>query len=258
MHNFLAIYSIWLRDVIRVGRDRSRIVGAMAQPILYLFVFGTGMSRAFTTTSAKSLPFGGQNYVVFLYPGILGMAILFTSIFSAISIVWDREFGFLKEVMVAPISRATVAVGKGLGGSTIALGQGIVILLFAPLAGVHLSWQTVLLLIPTMALVAFSLTSLGIVVASRMRTMEGFQMIMNFLMMPLFFLSGAMFPLQRLPGWLTVLTRLNPLSYGVDALRTIVLGPQAQIYPLTVDIGVVAIFGAVCMTTAAWLFNKVD
>lgn len=151
------------------------------------------------------------------------MAVLFTSIMSAISIVWDREFGFLKEVLVAPVPRWAVAIGKALGGSTTALLQGTIMLIFAPLVGVPITIVTIMLLIPAMFLTAFALSALGLVVATHLKTMEGFQMVMNFLLMPLFFLSGALFPLGQLPGWLAVLTRVDPVSYGVDAIRQVVL-----------------------------------
>ena len=223
MVNLRAIYSIWLRDIIRYRRDRSRLISSVAQPALFLFVFGTGLSQGLAIQGGLG---GGNNYITFIYPGIIGMTILFTSIFSAISIVWDREFGFFKEVMVAPISRAAVAIGKAVGGSTVAMLQGIIILFFAPLIGVSLSIPQLFLVLPLMFLIAFALTSLGIVVAARMATMEGFQMVMNFLVMPLFLLSGAMFPITKLPGWLKGLTIIDPLTYGVDALRIIMLGPK--------------------------------
>lgn len=253
-----AIYSIWLRDVIRYRRDRYRVISSIAQPALFLFVFGTGLSRGLTIRGgslAGVLP-GAKNYVVFIYPGILGMTLLFTAIFSAISIVWDREFGFLKEVMVAPISRSAVAIGKALGGSTVALLQGMIILFFAPLVGVSYTFPRLFALLPLMFIIAFSITSLGIVVAARMETMEGFQMVMNFLVMPLFLLSGAMFPISRLPAWLKALTVVDPLTYGVDALRGLMLGPKAAVYSLTTDVAVVVIFGLAMIALAVVLFNK--
>lgn len=208
------IYTIWLRDLLRFWRDRARIIGAIMQPTLYLFILGTGLSAALGTQQASL-------YVKFIYPGIIGMSLLFTSIFSAISIIWDREFGFLKEVLVAPIPRASVAIGKALGGATVASIQGTILLIYAPLLGINVTLMLVIKLVPVLLFISFSLTSLGVLIAARMRSMEGFQMIMNFLMMPMFFLSGAMFPLRGLPRWLHGLTRLDPLTYGVDALRNI-------------------------------------
>src|SRR5450755_771153 len=220
-----AIYIIWKRDLIRYWRDRTRVIASLAQPVLFLFVFGSGLSASLRGSSGG---FGGTGsslqYAQFIFPGIIGMSVLFTSIFSAMSIVWDREFGFLKEVLVAPIHRSAVAIGKTLGGATQAMFQGLVILILAPLVGVKLTFLGVIEIIPMAFLFAFAVSALGVAVAARMRTMQGFQMVMNFLMMPMFFLAGALFPLgANLPGWLTVLTRLDPASYGIDAIRRVVL-----------------------------------
>ncbi len=254
-----AVYSIWLRDITRYRRDRFRLISSVAQPALYLFVFGTGLSKGLAIRGGSESGLGPvDNYVVFIYPGILGMSLLFTSIFSAMSIIWDREFGFLKEVMVAPISRTSVAVGKALGGSTVAVIQGLFILLFAPLIGVSYTFQTLIIIIPLMFLISFSLTSLGIVIAARMESMEGFQMVMNFLVMPLFILSGAMFPIERLPEWLKVLTVLDPLTYGVDALRGLMLGPEVSSNPLSLNIAVIIGFGAAMILLAVALFNRTE
>jgi ABC-2 type transport system permease protein len=241
------IYIIWLRDIKRFSRDRARIIAAMAQPALYLFVLGTGLGAAIGR---------GGDYIKFIYPGIIGMTLLFTSIFSAISIVWDREFGFLKEILVAPISRSTVALGKAFGGSTIAMIQGTMLLIFAPFVGVDLNFLMVLKLFIAMFLIAFSLTSMGIVVAARLKTMEGFQMIMNFLMMPLFLLSGAMFPLKGLPEWMNFLVRMDPLTYGIDILRYIVIGVHS--YSLPYSLAMILSFGAVMISLAIYAFNRQD
>ena len=219
-----ALYIIWYRDVLRYYRDRWRLLASLAQPILFLLVFGTGLSSSLRGATAGSAFGGVLKYQEFIYPGIIGMAVLFTSIFGAMSIVWDREFGFLKEVLVAPINRSAVAVGKTLGGATQAMLQGLIILVLAPLVGVTLTWQGVLELIPLIFIYSFALSALGVAVAARMRSMQGFQVVMNFLMMPIFFLAGALFPLQGLPVWMTVLTRLDPASYGIDPLRRTVLG----------------------------------
>lgn len=259
MSALLGVYVIWLRELKRFSRDLSRVAGAAVQPALYLFVLGTGIGRGLMGRGMASA-FGGHfDFISFLYPGIIGMSLLFTSIFSAISIVWDREFGFLKEVLVAPIPRWAVAVGKAFGGASVALLQGTILLIFAPLVGVTLTPLKIAQLLPLMFLVAFSLTSLGILVAARLQTMEGFQMIMNFLLMPLFFLSGAFFPLKNLPSWMNYLVHLDPLTYGVDALRFVVLGSrQLQAYPLQVDVAVVAAFGAVMLALAVWAFEKTE
>jgi ABC-2 type transport system permease protein len=251
------IYTIWLREVIRFFREKTRIVGMLGQPLLYLLIVGNGLAATFKVPDAPP----GFNYVQFMYPGILGMAVLFTSIFSAVSIVWDREFGFLKEVLVAPVPRWTVAVGKALGGSTVAVMQGAVFLLLAPLIGVALSPLMVLKLTGVLLAMAFAITSLGITIASRMETMEGFQMIMNFLIMPLFFLSGAMFPLRGVAPWMETLMRLDPLTYGVDALRNIMYGdtPLRDFlvqFSLGLDLLVVAAMALLFIGTGALAFNR--
>ena len=220
-----AVYIIWYRDVLRYYRDRWRLVASLAQPVLFLIVFGTGLSSSLRgAAGAFGGPSSSVQYQQFIYPGIIGMAVLFTAIFGAMSIVWDREFGFLKEVLVAPINRSAVAVGKTLGGATQAMLQGLIILVLAPIVGVGLTWQGVLALIPLIFVYAFALSALGVAIAARMRSMQGFQVVMNFLMMPIFFLAGALFPLQGLPAWMTVLTRLDPASYGIDPLRQTILG----------------------------------
>lgn len=251
MVDLSGVYIIWLRDIKRFWRDKSRMVGAVAQPTLFLFILGTGLGRAFARGGEAYL---GVEYIKFMYPGIIGMTILFTSVFSAISIIWDREFGFLKEVLVAPISRSSVAVGKALGGSTVAMFQGTIMLIYAPLVGISLTGVMILKLWFLMFLISFSLTSMGIVIAARMKSMEGFQMIMNFLLMPIFFLSGAMFPLKNLPSWLNYLVRIDPLAYGVDALRYVVIGVQQFTFALNVLI--LTTFGTAMIFLAVFEFNR--
>ncbi len=259
-----AIYIIWYRDVIRYWRDRLRLVASLAQPLLFLIVFGTGLSSALRGAFGGVAGSNGLtiSYVQFIYPGIIGMAVLFTSIFSAMSIVWDREFGFLKEVLVAPIDRSAIAIGKTLGGSTQAMVQGLILLVLAPFIGVTLTPLAVLELIPLIFVLAFALTALGVALATGMKSMQGFQAVMNFLMMPIFFLSGALFPLNNLPGWMTVLTRLDPAGYGIDPLRRVILGasgvPSAlterlgmtiggQVLSVSAEVGLVLLFGAVML-----------
>lgn len=215
-----AIYMLWYRDLLRFFRDRGRIIGSLAQPILFLFVFGVGLSPAMGSLGGGQ---GGLNYLQFIFPGVISMAILFTAIFGAVSIVWDREFGFLKEMLVAPVPRWSLAVGKALGGSTTSMLQGVIMLIFAPVVGVSISLRVVIELIPLMFILSFALSAMGLFIAARMKSMEGFQLIMNFLMLPLFFLSGALFPLSNLPSWLMILTRIDPATYGVDAIRKVAL-----------------------------------
>ena len=236
-----AIYIIWYRDMIRFWRDRFRLVASLMQPLLYLVIFGTGLSsslRGGGGAAAGGFGGAGLDYKQFLYGGVIGMSILFIAIFSAMSIVWDREFGFLKEILVAPINRSAVAIGKTLGGATQAFTQGLILLVLSPVAGVRLTVLGVLELLPLMFLLGFALSAMGTALASRMRSMQGFQGIMNFLLMPLFFLSGALFPLAGLPGWMTVLTRLDPVAYGVDPIRKVVLGTSGVPSAITDRLGV--------------------
>lgn len=274
MHVLRAIYIIWYREVLRYWRNKSRIVSSFGRPILFLFVFGSGLSPSMGGFAGGTSG-GGVDYVKFMFPGIIGMTVLMTSLMSGISVVWDREFGFLKEILVAPVSRATVTLGKTLGGSTVAMIQGTLMLIFAPLIGVDLSLGLVLGLWPLMFLMAFAMTSLGILIAARLKSIESFGTIMNFLIMPLFFLSGALFPLRGLPAWISFLVRINPLTYAVDSLRQVVFGaiglPEAARamlpqYGLGVtvfghsmaiheDAMVVAGFGALMIVLAVWMFN---
>jgi ABC-2 type transport system permease protein len=274
MNTLRAIYVIWYRDLVRFKRDRARLVASMAQPLLYLLIFGTGLSSALAGASGTfggAGSTGGLTYVQFIFPGIIGMAVLFSAIFGAMSIVWDREFGFLKEVLVAPIDRSAVAIGKALGGATQAMIQGLVLLVLAPLLGIDLSLVMLLALIPLTFVLAFSLSALGVAIASRMRSMQGFQMIMTFLMMPMFFLSGALFPLQGLPSWMNVLTRLDPAAYGMDPLRRVVLGASlpseivdgmgldlfGAVLPVPVEAAILLAFGALMLWVAIRNFRVV-
>jgi ABC-2 type transport system permease protein len=200
MASLRAIYIIWYRDILRYWRDRWRLVASLAQPLLFLVVFGSGLGSALGRGTVFGTS-GGFSYIQFVFPGIVGMAILFSAIFGAMSIVWDREFGFLKEVLVAPIDRSAVAIGKALGSTTQAMIQGLILLVLAPFVGVKLSFVTIAEVIPLAALLAFGLSSFGVALASMMKSLQGFQVVMNFLMMPMFFLSGALFPLTNLPGW---------------------------------------------------------
>jgi ABC-2 type transport system permease protein len=255
------VYIIWYRDVLRYWRDRVRLISSFGQPLLFLIVFGSGLTASLGAGLTKEL--GDVSYVRFLFPGIVAMAVLFTAVFSAISIVWDREFGFLREVLVAPISRAAVVLGKALGGSTVAMFQGAILLMLAPILGVSLDPLLVLKLLGLMFLTALALTSMGILIAARLQSMEAFQMIMNFLIMPMFFLSGAFFPLRGLPVWMTVITRFDPVAYGVDPMRRLLLGADlapgirlANHHLGTVeDALILATFAFVMMVLAVWAFE---
>ncbi len=249
------IYIIWLRDIKRFFRDKPRLISGIARPSLYLFILGSGLSSAFGMFGGRE----GDWYIDFIYPGILGMIVLFTSLFSSFSIVWDREFGFLKEILVAPISRTSIAVGKALSGSTLSLFQGIIMLFFAPLLRIQLNFFMIIKICLLILLTSFALTSLGILIASRMKSMQGFQMIMNFLVMPMFFLSGAMFPLKDLPKWLEYLVSINPLSYSIDAIRYVMLEDKTfLVNPLYMNILVISIFAVVMISAAILVFNLTD
>jgi len=260
MNQLRGIYTIWYRDILRFWHDRMRLLGSITFPLLFLFVFGSGLSARMGMLGE------GFDFTQFMYPGIIGMTVLMSSFMSGVSLVWDREFGFLKEVLVAPISRAAVATGKTLGSATIALIQGVLILAFAPLIGVSLSIGTVLALVPLMFLLAMSLGSFGVLLATRIRSMEAFQATMQMLMFPMVFLSGAFFPLQGLPQWMNVLVKVNPATYGIAPIRQVILGaaPDA-IYSISLfghaltlwnEIGILAAFGAAMILLAIWSFGN--
>jgi ABC-2 type transport system permease protein len=211
MSELRKIGALWYREVLRYWREKSRIVSSLILPLLWLLVFGSGMRNV-------ELP-GVDNYQVFIFPGILGMTLLFTSVWSGVSIIWDREFGFLKEIMVAPVSRTSIVIGKALGSGTSALIQGFILLPLSFLIGIRLAPQSFLLLIPIMVLLAIGLVCVGLLLASLMNSMEGFNFIMSLVIMPMFFTSGALFPISSAPGWIKIFSYFNPLTYGVDLLR---------------------------------------
>ncbi len=210
------VYVVWLREVKKYFRAKERIVSSLMMPLFWFLIFGSGMGL--------STQISGVNYSEFIAPGIIAMALLFTSIFSGISVIWDREFGFLKEMLVAPTSRLAIVVGRSLGGATTALMQGTIIMLLSVLLGVNISFTSMLLMLPLMLLVSIGFVSLGITIASVMESTEGFQMIVNFIVMPMFFLSGALFPIGNLPDILKVLVYVDPMTYGVEAMRHVAIG----------------------------------
>jgi len=265
---FMIARSLWKLSVER----RSKVLGAKFRtklvaafvglsfiPTILLFIFGSGLSASMNLINTP-IP-----YIDFMFPGVISMSVLTSSLMGGTSLVWDREFGFLKEVLVSPVSRASVAIGKVLGASTIALIPGLIIMIFAPVIGVSLSALTVLKLLPLMFLLAVTLSSLGILLATRMKSLEAFQMIMQLFMMPMIFLSGVFFPLRDLPAWLNFLTKVNPASYGVAPIREVVLGRQISA-PLSIslfghsmtlweNIAIVAAFGVVMIALAMWSFS---
>ncbi len=244
------IYILWLRQVKRYMRARSRIIGALGQPLLFLLAFGFGFGPIFQRA-------GQGNYIQFLAPGIIGMSIIFTSVFSGIEIIWDRQFGFLKETLVAPVSRVEIMIGRTLGGATVATFQGIIVLIISLAIGFHPEDPALLpIAVVFMLLIALLFTAFGTALASVMEDMHGFQLIMNFLVMPFFFLSGAMFPLQGLPMAINLIASIDPLSYGVDGLRGALVG--AAYFGLTTDFVVLAAITAILMVIGSRLFSKIQ
>jgi ABC-2 type transport system permease protein len=212
---FLPVMTLWQREVVRFLRQRSRVMSALSTPLVFWLLLGSGFRASFRPPGAPE----GTGYLEYLYPGIIVLVLLFTAIFSTISIIEDRKAGFLQGVLVAPVSRASIVMGQALGGATLALIQGALFLLLAPIAGIPLSLTAIVGVIFVMALVAFALTSVGLTIAWRMESIQGFHAIMNLILMPVWFLSGAFFPAAGLPFWLGWLMRLNPLTYGMAALR---------------------------------------
>ncbi len=260
MNNLRGVYTIWYRDILRFWHDKIRMAGSITFPLLFLFVFSSGLSARMGFLAP------GIDFAQFMFPGIIGMTVLMSSFMAGMSVVWDREFGFLKEVLVAPISRASVAVGKTLGSATVALLQGTLILLFAPLVGVSLSVWTVLALLPLMLLLSVAMGSLGILLATRIKSMEAFQVVMQMLLFPMVFLSGVFFPLQGLPAWMNILVKINPATYGIAPIRQVMLGTSTD-SPFAINllghtmslwdnIAVLSAFGVVMILLAVWSFSS--
>jgi ABC-2 type transport system permease protein len=269
-HDLRAIGIVWRRELIRFRSDRLRAVTSLVQPVLFLFVLGTGLS----SLARGGMP-AGLDFKTFMYPGVLAMSVLFTAIFSAGSIVWDREFGFLREMLVAPVSRGAIVIGKCLGGATISTFQGVVILALAGLAHVPYSPLLILTLIGELLLLAFTLTAFGVMMAARIKQFQAFMALTQMLVMPLFFLSGALYPLNGLPAWLTVLTRIDPLTYIVDPMRRAVfdhlaISPAARqalapavtwggwAVPTALSLTIVALMGLSLMGIAILEFRKTE
>ncbi len=244
------IYILWLRQIKKYLRSKSRMIGSLAQPLLFLLALGYGFGSVFQQA-------GQGNYLNFLAPGIIGMSIIFTSIFSGMEVIWDRQFGFLKETLVAPMPRFNIMIGRTLGGATVATMQGIIVMFISLIFGFHpVSWFAVIPAIGIMFLVALLFTSLGTMIASLLDDMQGFQLIMNFLVMPLFFLSGALFPLQGLPKALDLIARIDPLSYGIDALRALLI--NAGHYGLGIDVVVLGAVTLVFLWLGGYFFKKIQ
>lgn len=250
MTELRAVYTLWLREVKRYLRDRARIVSSFVQPVLWLVIFGSGIR------------FGGNigslTYQQYIFPGIIGQTLLFTSMFMGISVIWDREFGFLKEILVSPVSRFSVFVGKMLGDSTDAVIQGVIVFWLGLAFGIRLDVAVFLVALPIMVLVTLGLVGIGLTVASFIESLESFGTIQSFINLPLFFLSGALFPVRGdAPVWLQTVSSFNPLTYGVDALRSVVLGNAwTPLQPLYVDLGVVCVFDVVMIIVGTAAFSR--
>jgi ABC-2 type transport system permease protein len=267
---FRGMWVISYRELLRFVQERSRIFSSFAMPLLFLVIFGAGFNRIIGT----QIP--GVDYIQFMYPGIIAMTVLMNSVMSGLSVVWDREFGFLKEILVAPLGRTGIVMGKAAGTATVAVAQGIIMLVLAPFLGVSLTPLMVLELVPILIIISISLSGLGVLIASRMRSQQGFQIIVQLIIFPLIFLSGVFFPVNNVPTWMEVISKINPLTYGVDAIRQLFLGNEMAAiaaaagqggYPIGVtifghtmtvlqDVLVVLVFGAVVLSLAAWSFGR--
>ncbi len=245
-----AVYWMWKRELIRFFRAKSRILGSLGMPFLFLAILGTGLNNAI------NIPGYSGSYLQFMAPGIIAMTLLFTSIFSGVIVIMDRQFGFLKETLVSPVNRSSIVIGKSIGGATAAVIQGILMLIIAVALGMPINWIMLLPALAVMMLISMSFVSLGLAMASTMEDMQGFQLIMNFLVMPLFFLSGAVFPLSSAPQIVQYIAYIDPLTYGVEALRFLLLG--YTIIPIYISIVVLLLFFALTTGVAVHLFNRIE
>ena len=265
-----AVSIVWRREMIRFRRDRLRAITSLIQPLLFLLVLGTGLS----SLAGRNFP-AGVDFKTFIFPGVLAMSVLFTAVFSAASIVWDREFGFLREMMVAPVRRSSIVIGKCLGGATVASFQGVIVLALAGV--VHVPYDPVMILgvFALQLLLAFTITAFGVMIAIRIKQMQSFMGVMQMIVTPMFFLAGALFPPSGLPGWLTVLNRIDPLTYAVDPMRRLVfahltISPAARQaldpgvtwwgwrVPSGLEVAVVAILGLAMLGVAIWEFSSTE
>ena len=256
---YRGIWVVAYRELLRFVQERSRMVTSFAFPIMFLVVvFGAGFNRIVGPMTE------GVDFIQFMYPGILSMTVVMSSMFSGMSIVWDREFGFLKEILVAPISRSGIVLGKALGGSVTAMLQGVILLTLAPFLGIHLTALMVVKYIFLVLLLSLSLSGMGIFVATRMRSQQGFQMVMNLLIFPLIFLSGVFFPVDNVSPWLQMIAKLNPLTYGVDAIRQVFLSGDAGLgvtvmgYKMGIieDALIIGVLGLSLLSVSVWSFSR--
>ncbi|MDI6885205.1 MAG: ABC transporter permease [archaeon] len=249
-----AIYVLWLREMKGMWRAKSRVIGSLGMPMFFLAFLGLGFGGA----SIPGMPEGLQ-YIEYLTPGIIGMSMLFSSVFAGISVLWDKEFGFLKEVMVAPVSRLSIVLGRTAGGSTVALMQGIMVLFLSTLLGFKIAGVIpVILSLFFMCLISVTFVGLGLVFASVMRDMHGFPLIMNFVVFPTFLLSGALFPIGALPSWLIPVCYLDPLTYGVDGLRGVLLGAGASDFSVLLNFMVISAISIGMVSVGSYLFERTE
>jgi len=248
-----AIYVLIVREFKKFVRERSRLISTIARPLIWLFLVGGGMSRLVSPGVGVT---SGVTYMQFIFPGILGMTILFTAIFSSISIIWDKEFGLMKEILVAPVSRLSIVLGKALSGTIISVIQAVIILALFPLLRIKLGVSGIAEAVLVCTLLSFCIASLGIVIATFYESFESFSVIMNFIVMPMFFLSGAMYPVKLLPDVLKVLTRVNPFTYGIDALKHAIFGGSMLDFSFMTDISVLAVASVVFVCIAGAVFGR--
>jgi ABC-2 type transport system permease protein len=245
-----AIYILWLREMKRYVRSRVQIVVSLGQPALYLLALGFGFGPIFEKAGAGS-------YLQFMAPGVIGMTVLFSSIFSGIAMLWDRQFGFLKETLVAPVPRIQIMIGRTLGGATVAMIQGVLILAICLIAGFRPHhWIAIPAAFVFVAMIAIVFAALGTSIGSIIKDMQGFQLIMNFMVMPIFFLSGALYPLKNLPRVLTWITHADPLSYGVDGLRGMLTSVWA--FNFQTDVAILCVLAGAFLCMGAWLFSRIQ
>jgi ABC-2 type transport system permease protein len=249
---WLPAFTLWWREIVRFYRQKTRVIGVLASPLVFWVVLGSGFGTSFRSGGGQ----GQQNYLDYFYPGALIMIVLFTSIFAMMSLIEDRKAGFLLSVMVAPVPRSAIVLGKVLGGTTLSAIQGMIFLIFAPLAGVHLNLLQILLVAVVVFLVSFALTALGFAIAWPMDSTQAFHGIINLFLIPLWLLSGAMFPIARASGWIRVVMKINPLTYGVDALRTLLYPSVGSEFPLRSSIATLLLFSLVMFGLAFLMVNR--
>jgi len=260
MYFIKSVITIWEREIIRYTRDRARILSTLFQPVMFLVIFGAGLRGPLASSNL------GIDFLKFMYPGIIAMNVMGIAFFSSISTVWDREFGFLKEILVAPVPRSAIVLGKALGATTIASTQALILLLIAPFIGLSIHPLIVLRLFLFMLLLSFAISGMSLVIASIMKSMESFGVLMQIFIFPMFFLSGAFFPLTSVPNWMVILSKIDPLTYGVDAARQIILGTQIDpkviarlaLHSIYIDAVFLLVFSLLMITVSVWAFNRKD